>query len=121
MKTYKNILLIFGAALFFCGCKKEELPPVKCFTYTQEVNFPPLTNPIDSVVFFVDDGQRRLPLVLRNITTHQKWYTEACGLFKYKVTVYNSKPNPPIDIILHVDNVVFRREVISGSGDFEGN
>lgn len=127
MKNLTSFPLFFTLVLIVlttAGCKKEETPPVQCFSFGQRWSFDALNTPIDSVVLHITndggDHPETRTYVFRNMTIPIISGSESCGLFNYRMEVYNSASNPPLTVIFDGDNRVFRTETFTGSTVIEG-
>lgn len=134
MKIRYNIFYILTICFFlFIGCKKEELPPYTCSTLNLGFFHDTLFNPVDSLVITLKradiDDEKERRYVWKNTSLGFTIGAAMCGPTKYKIEVFNSKPNPEIEIRFDVitysyTNIpysnAFRREKFTGSTVIEG-
>lgn len=127
-KHIKAILLVTVMAIF-ASCKKEELPPATCYTFGCAFFHDTLNNPVDSVVTIYQRADIENAEVRRytrkNSSLNFKSATMFCGPLKYRVEVYNSKPNPEIELKFYANanltpTEYFRSEKFTGSTIIEG-
>lgn len=129
MKNIKIFPFVISAFFLFgssTGCKKETPKITSCFTFGGDIVFDTnkLVRPIDSLFISVTNDSEYHPETRRygnsNLDYTYTFGTEACGLYHYKVEVYNSDSNPPISILLRNDLKTFLTQDIKGSGIIEG-
>jgi hypothetical protein len=115
MKTYIITSLFLIALLFLNGCKKNDLPPTRCY----QVNVNTLgwiPSPIDSVVVTLT----RIDVKNKNYTGGFKNIAEFCGLFSYKVEVFNPASNPEFGFYIGTSTKELGGGGIKGNATFEG-
>jgi hypothetical protein len=126
MKTIVLYIILFSGIVFlFGGCKKEELPPLKCYTYTLKllpVNTS--TNPVDSVTVYLektDEGSSSQTKTFIPTGAVYNANSTFCGVFKYRISVYNT-PSPIEQYFAFiVENFEIAGFVVTGDTTVEGH